>query len=756
MKKTTFVDITQYLEENSSYSQRLRERFITETEYQRKLALIEQAFALLDLPADALLPFRNRRHVILKLGESTDRYPGMELPLYIAHLKCGQPMPVGLGKNLPPALVNLLQKPRAGKTLHENARELSTHGLTPEIMLAVHKSLMNSRLENLLPGLLTDIDRMTLSRFRDVRDKIPAVYFEYLSEPSLFKIHKKISGHLREMALKYAEELKSIELYSLRLKEQLNNLYLETNQGLKEIVENEVAQGAEIDVVTKRVSNLFSRLERLFLGNIFHLKDYDARKKIIQEFFDEEEELKHSGEKRQIDRRKKINEIFEECLYQERFGPLTENEEKLFIRNLTMECEEFHRQKNRSLSALQKFERKTLLGMEIDFDALLAAYRVCSKEVVISAGVSEYLQELVFCLPPRPTDPVKVIHDLAHFRSLALTGDTILECRDRSSDPARAAAAYVESYRQCISVLVYDIRGSSYMGVKLHNALKEQRIKYKFAREMSLIARKYNGFLLKDTGDGGIIWFAENSGTLYDHLYAESVTGKGMNLRYSIFSGADFELIPTADAAKRAVLCARDMVAKAEEFVQANFMHYREWFAELTERTMEVDGITYALLPPEFRSLFRIGIGIASGLPDRDVVFAANSFGDPDLIGPIVSDAHLYSRERQPGRSVVICDSPTFTNLLLNIESFDYSAEEKDYEKYLLLIEQMKKMAHPYQLSDCHLIIAPRGRHLLEELNKDRALADGIPDDLYLDELNNLRNEEKKKIKIIFEIINQP
>lgn len=37
------------------------------------------------------------------------------------------------------------------------------------------------------------------------------------------------------------------------------------------------------------------------------------------------------------------------------------------------------------------------------------------------------------------------------------------------------------------------------------------------------------------------------------------------------------------------------------------------------------------LLPPEFKALFRLGIGIASGKPGKDVVFTPNSFGDPDL-----------------------------------------------------------------------------------------------------------------------------
>ncbi len=291
------------------------------------------------------------------------------------------------------------------------------------------------------------------------------------------------------------------------------------------------------------------------------------------------------------------------------------------------------------------------------------------------------------------------------------------------------------------------------MGIKLHNALKEQRIKYKFAREMSAIGKNYGGFLLKDTGDGGIIWFADNSESLYNHLYTESTTGKGINLRYSIFSGAELELIPALDAAKRAVLCARDMVIKAEEFIRANFMHYRDWFATVAERTMEVDGVTYALLPPEFKSLFRIGVGIASGSPEKDVVLSANSFGDPDLVGPILADAHLYSMERQPGRSVIICDLPTFINFMLNTENFEFPIEEAAFDKYLRILEDVRKLPHGYVYPEHKVSITPRGVHILEELDKKKALCEIKAGNFVIDDAGDIYNEEKKKSKTFYEVI---
>jgi hypothetical protein len=195
------------------------------------------------------------------------------------------------------------------------------------------------------------------------------------------------------------------------------------------------------------------------------------------------------------------------------------------------------------------------------------------------------------------------------------------------------------------------------------------------------------------------------------------------------------------------------MVLRAEEFVRANFVHYREWFADVAERTLELDGITYALLPPEFKSLFRIGVGIASGVPDRDLIFATNSYGDPDLVGPILSDAHLYSRERQPGRSVVICDLPTLINLILNVESYEYPTKENEFEKYSKALKELRRTTHGYLLSDLKLSVLPKGVHILGELNKNKAIVDARIDEFAIDEQGNIYEDDKKRIKMLYEIL---
>jgi hypothetical protein len=139
-------------------------------------------------------------------------------------------------------------------------------------------------------------------------------------------------------------------------------------------------------------------------------------------------------------------------------------------------------------------------------------------------------------------------------------------------------------------------------------------------------------------------------------------------------------MIPSADAGKQAVTCATELMKQAETFIQDNFTNYRDWFKQATEREIFHDGMNYAVLPPAFKALFRIGVGIASGEAGRDVALALNAYGDIDLAGMLVNNASLYSTCRDPMRSRVLIDHATGFNLLLNSDRF-----ESDYLHQLFL-----------------------------------------------------------------------
>lgn len=753
MNKYAVSSIQDYIEEKSNYFNMIAQRFISEGKYKDNLSAIEQGLACLGIAKDALKVFENRKNFVIDLGHKLTEYEGYELALFIGHKKRGLPIPEALVEKCPKDITALVEKATGRKHINDYSKELRQVSLSPDIFLAIHRSIIGARVETLLPDLLSDVERLGFTNVKEAFEKISPVYIQFLSATSLSKLLRKLSAGLRDLKGKLEEELKNIDLYSIRIREQLEGLYLETHQGLLDIIENDVVQGADTSVITQKVSNLFSRLDRLFLGNVYHLKDYQRRKREILEDIRQEEGFKHYAEKRSMDMSKPVREIYDEYMFMYKFGPLTKDENKNFVKQLTQELAGFYRKKSRGVSQLKKFEKRGLISVDLDIDAMIDAYNSFVKGRVIPDHIGQCFLDLVSCLPPDDDEAPRVAIDLANLKTVFLTGQNILQLKEKSGELPREIVGYVSKYRKCVTILVYDIRGSSYMGIRLNDAVKEQRIKSKFATEMAQVVKKYDGFLLKDTGDGGLVWFAENSGSLYNYLYTESVTGKGTKLRYSICSGGECDIIPATDAARRAILCARDMVVRAEEFVRANFVHYREWFADVAERTLELDGITYALLPPEFKSLFRIGVGIASGVPDRDVIFATNSYGDPDLVGPVLSDAHLYSRERQPGRSVIICDLPTLTNLILNVENFEYPTKENKFDKYCKVLEEMRRTTHGYLLSDLNVSVLPKGVHILGELNKNKAIIDARIDDFSIDEHGNIYQDDKKRIKLLYEIL---
>jgi len=215
---------------------------------------------------------------------------------------------------------------------------------------------------------------------------------------------------------------------------------------------------------------------------------------------------------------------------------------------------------------------------------------------------------------------------------------------------------------RAVTILVYDIRGSTFMGEKLHSAEKEEGIRKHFQKQLIDIALKYGGFPVKDTGDGGIILFSKNSHILYMDFNRYRLGDKIIK---------DFTLKPSLDSPVRAALCARDMVLEAEKFVKDNLKNYADWFKEVEERKIEFHGISYDKLPPEFKKIFQIGIGIATGQQGVDISFGINAFGEPDITGNLVRNANLYSKAKDPNQSVIIADTRTIYSFLLSIAEFE-------------------------------------------------------------------------------------
>lgn len=326
--------------------------------------------------------------------------------------------------------------------------------------------------------------------------------------------------------------------------------------------------------------------------------------------------------------------------------------------------------------------------------------------------------------------------------------------------------AIVENFAEVVTVLVYDIRGSTFMGKRLKNAQIESEIRNTFNKAMLKAAKRHGAFYLKDTGDGGILFFSGNSKEIYDLNYT-TLHNEERTLRQFTLTDEAPELKPSSRAAEKAIKCAQEMVGAAKRFVEANFAKYPNWFRETAERTIFYDGMTYANLPPQYQRIFQIGVGIASGKSGRDLSFGMNSFGDPDVTGVLIRDANFYSKARDPRRSVVLCDGATLINFLLNVERFE-PTDRKEGKTALVspersdkfLMDEVKRWARlkeerkGFKFIQFGIAIERIGYQLLSGEKLVGKLDLAIREDrLNINKFAELLDEKGGEIKVIYEIL---
>ncbi len=259
---------------------------------------------------------------------------------------------------------------------------------------------------------------------------------------------------------------------------------------------------------------------------------------------------------------------------------------------------------------------------------------------------------------------------------------------------------FIRRNQKVVSILVYDIRGSTFMSLSLFNANKELSIKKKFQEMMKSIIISNGGFPVKETGDGGIAFFSENARELYMEIYEETVVS-GQKMRFQKALSEFKKIKPFKKAGERALLCAIEMLEKSEEFIRKNYPEYRGWFPDVLGKDSPL------------KSLFRLGIGIFSGEEGRDIFLSFNAFGDFDIQGPASNLASILSEIRFPDVSSILMDINTFANLLLNSEIVEIVQDIKEYDiKDLMLIKK------EFKIKNKNFKIKNFGFLDLEEANK--------------------------------------
>ncbi len=293
----------------------------------------------------------------------------------------------------------------------------------------------------------------------------------------------------------------------------------------------------------------------------------------------------------------------------------------------------------------------------------------------------------------------------------------------------------VSRYKNLIAVLTYDIRGSTFMGTKLQNAEKENEIRNLFQETMLTVIEKFGGLPIKDTGDGGIILFANNNFEI-----------KNQKTK-----------IPEPGSVLNAVRCGLEMVKESISFVQENIEHYKDWFKEAEDRKIDFEGITYATLPPAYQSIFQIGVGIASGEYPKEVYLDRNAFGELDLTGMLVRESNFYSKIKSREKSTVICDDATVFNLLLNIDKFSFlsdtgiklTAESMDIEQELEFWINQKLTRRGFILDFYRIFVSKMGEEIYHPGSLKILL--GVSD-IAIEETGEIKDGKGGRGKFLFEL----
>ncbi|MDI6738783.1 MAG: hypothetical protein QME74_00265 [Candidatus Edwardsbacteria bacterium] len=546
------------------------------------------------------------------------------------------------------------------------------------------------------------------------------------SDLALREIQKILVRRAQELEAKLSQELADLQKFSLRVKKQTSDLIGQNN--------GEVAKAVEARLFSENLANLSSKIgdtliqfQRSLFSQLWYLQDLERKERTFQGYIEKCQSLQKISVKELLalltDKAEDASLSVNEHLDQYRIFDLEIGQDwdkwtganaNILLDLLRQGIDQFQMKiaalereiakrspKDPQLPQLRVELREAALdlaamtglieergeGRSYHVEKIIGGYRAFLKDAAEPLMTYRRLGALVRLWPPLLLKEPPRLRQQELFDEIRYLNDKLKRCGRcflmATQGPAVPAGIVVKDkeaeiksriakrHDKPVSVMAYDIRGSSFMSAKLHNAEKEREIKNKLGYLISQVIRQHGGFLVKDTGDGGLAWFGDNGPELTEKCFKEVTTGRGVKLRHSLTSGAELAMLPSAEAGRQALTCAAELLKLAEKFIQENFTNYRDWFKEAKEREILHDGTTYAVLPPEFKALFRIGVGVASGETGRDVTLALNAFGDVDLTGMLVNNASLYSTCRDPMRSKVLIDHATCFNLLLTAERFD-------------------------------------------------------------------------------------
>lgn len=622
--------------------------------------------------------------------------------------------------------IPLLPRCDRSETMKLLAKNFLQQGLPENLYTAISKSIMTTYYVETKTKVIDSLDKLVILTKDNIRE-IFKTHFFFPDEDSLTEIIGLLSKKAREKTTIVKNKKEEIDgrvaVTRRKIKETMNTI----KGKLIGLAEN-FSTEESVDIMIKKLRrNLISNAYdlRIFknqyqeyvkreseLDSIVNFKPGDLQKFILKNEWDPYIILTFSGDK-------KVGDEQLQTMVKEALGEIKGNKEAMEVMN--------------------RYRVTGFLKDKYDTVKIMERVQTINREIILPLVKSFLLEELLDYYPK--LSGVVSAESIRFLAEEALAGKVSMIEKDIKVSPVQKSEhplLNISRYKELVSIFVYDIRGSTFMGTKLMDAKRESEIRNFFQESMLSVAEKYGGVPIKDTGDGGIVIFSANHQAVKNH---ETLELKGGSVLSAVRSGLE-------------------MVQVAESFVQENINKYQDWFREAEKRKINFEGATYATLPPSYQAIFQIGVGIASGVYPKEIFLDKNAFGELDVTGMLVREANFYSKVKAKAKSTVILDDASVYNLLLNVIKFSFLSEAGlRIDPLLLNIEQgleywiNQKFTRRGFILDLYKIFVTQ---LGQEISHPGSLKIIVGDfDIEIDETGEIKDDKGGRGKFLFEVFSE-
>lgn len=546
-------------------------------------------------------------------------------------------------------------------------------------------------------------ENKTIWTLDDILSPPHTYYLPFLRDEVKSVIVKTIAKKSKQTRDYLLKEQQDLDKQLTQIKNDISESLKEFSDELTAEVNNSLQYPMNVSLI-KKINSFIIDFNRKIMANLLTanrvLERYGMLKKkmILNEQLRNityEQLMEMYGRQGIIEESELMLAIFTYNSYSGHFTEIFDNYRKYMIQvakkaydALKAEAKEGDRKAEEDILLMQNIFKNKMLSKQFNYDFVRDKFNEIMSAIENDILVDILINSVRIYNVEAESDRIKRQREAFFVTNYLLSNKKVfLVSRDKSPMPSGGISGSDETanilrnnFSKTVSTLVYDIRGSSFMSSKLNNADKQKFIMKKFQSSINNVIKGGYGIPVKETGDGGIVLFSHNAKELYRNIFRESVSTKNINIRHSIATGADISIKETPEAPKQGILCAINMTKAAEKFIEDNYMNYREWFFDVQEKKVLHEGIEYALLPPSFKTLFRIGVGISSGLAKRDIEMNVNAFGDIDVYGSSINEAKVFSGGKDPSSSVIIIDHISLFSLILNADYFEHQNKPEPEE----------------------------------------------------------------------------